>query len=170
MNVLKQLTSIHTFIFDVDGVLTDGTLLVTEHDELLRSMHAKDGFALRWALDKGYKIFIITGGRSQGVKQRLAKLGIEHIYLGIHDKLSLFQDLVANEGLDAERSLYMGDDVPDYSVMKAVKIASCPNDAVPEIKEISHIITEKKGGKGCVREVIETVLRLQDNWFQPDKA
>jgi len=168
MNVLEALKDIKSFIFDVDGVFTDGSLLVTENDELLRTMNAKDGFALRWAVDAGYQVIIITGGTSNGVKWRFEKLGLEHEHISVSDKLGLFHGLASKDIFDPSTALYVGDDLPDYHVMKEVKVAVCPNDAVPEIKSISHIITEKKGGEGCVREIIETVLRLQGKWFPTD--
>ena len=168
MNVLEELKEVSCFIFDVDGVFTDGGLLVTENDELLRCMNAKDGFALRWAIDAGYEIVIITGGTSEGVKWRFEKLGLKQVHIKVVDKLGLLNGLSSKGLIDPAKALYMGDDLPDYHIMKAVKIAVCPNDAVPEIKSISHIVTDKKGGEGCVREIIETVLRLQDKWFKAD--
>lgn len=170
MNVLETLKDIRCFIFDVDGVFTDGGLLVTENDEFLRIMNAKDGFALKWAIDAGYEVLIITGGSSDGVKKRFERLGVKEVFLKIHDKISVFNQLVADGKVDASKTLYMGDDIPDYPVLKAAKIGACPNDAVPEIKSVAQIITNKKGGEGCVREVIETVLRLQGKWFKPEEA
>lgn len=166
MNVLKSLKQVEYFIFDVDGVFTDGGLIVSEDGHLLRTMNAKDGFALRWAIDHSYKLIIITGGNSLGVKERFVNLGLEHVYIAVHDKIALFNKLVKDDVIDPTKALYMGDDLPDYEVMKNVAVAVCPSDAVPEIKEISHIVTNKKGGKGCVREIIETTLRLRDDWFK----
>lgn len=166
MNVLEILKDIEYLIFDVDGVFTNGELIVTENGELLRKMQAKDGLALRFAVDNNINIFIITGGNSEGVKKRFENFGLKHVYIGIHDKLSLFHKLVDESHLDPSKTLYMGDDLNDYAIMKAVKVAACPLDAATEIKEIAHIVTGTKGGEGCVREIMETVLRLQNKWFK----
>jgi 3-deoxy-D-manno-octulosonate 8-phosphate phosphatase (KDO 8-P phosphatase) len=166
MNVLDSLKDINSLVFDVDGVFTDGGLLVFENGDMLRKMNAKDGFAIRHAVNHGYQVIIITGGSSAGVKKRFTNLGLKHVYIGVHDKIALFNKLVEDHVIDPAKTLYMGDDLPDYHVMKEVKVAVCPQNAVPEIKDLSNIITQKKGGDGCVREIIETVLRLQDNWFQ----
>lgn len=166
MNVLESLKEIEYFIFDVDGVFTNGELIVTEQGELLRKMQAKDGLAMRYAIDNNINIFIITGGNSNGVKVRFENLGLKHVYIGIHDKLTLFKKLAAQSLLDPSKTLYMGDDLNDYEVMKEVKVVACPLDAAIEIKEIAHIVTGTKGGEGCVREIMETVLRLQDKWLK----
>ena len=164
-NILSKLKDIKYFIFDVDGVFTDGGLLVTENGELLRRMNAKDGFALRHAVDTGYEVIIITGGNSKGVKSRFEALGLTEVHIAVKDKLALLQKLEQEGKVDPTKSLYMGDDVPDIDIMKKIAFRCCPNDAIPEIKEISHLITTKKGGEGCVREVVEATLRVQDNWL-----
>ena len=116
------------------------------------------------ALNKGYRVCIISGGTNEGVRTRLAALGIEDIYLGAHNKIKQYQTLREKYNLKPETVLYMGDDVPDYPVMKIVGLATCPNDAVREIQEVSKYISDKKGGEGCVRDVIEQVLRVQQKW------
>ena len=158
---LKQIT---TFIFDVDGVLTAGTIQVTTEGEMYRTMHTKDGYALKTAIDKGYNICIISGGSNEGVSKRLAGLGIEDVHLGAHDKISIFETYVNKKNLSTKEVLYMGDDLPDLPVMKLVGLASCPQDAVNEIKSIAHYISHKNGGKGAVRDVIEQVLKLNNDW------
>jgi len=127
-------------------------------------MNVKDGYAMKNALNKGYRVCIISGGTNEGVRTRLAALGIEDIYLGAHNKIKQYQTLIEKYNLKPENVLYMGDDVPDYPVMKIVGLATCPNDAVREIQEVSKYISDKKGGEGCVRDVIEQVLRVQQKW------
>ncbi|HKK62500.1 MAG TPA: HAD hydrolase family protein [Bacteroidales bacterium] len=152
------------FMFDVDGVLTNSQLLLTEKGELLRSMTTRDGFAIKIALKEQYGITIITGGSSTGVQKRLSLLGITNIHSGIEDKLTVLKDLIGSNDLNPEEILYMGDDLPDIHVMKEVGLPCCPADAVPEIKACSKAITSANGGEGCVREIIEKVLKIQSKW------
>lgn len=162
----EYLFKIKAFVFDVDGVLTNGTVMVNTNGELLRNMNIKDGFALKTAVDKGYKVCIISGGSNEGVRKRLEALGIKEVFLGTHLKLNTLDQFMKEHQLTKEQLLYMGDDLPDYEVMQQVGLACCPQDAVPEIKAIAHYISHKKGGKGCVRDVIEQVLKVQGNWFK----
>ncbi|WCL81706.1 3-deoxy-D-manno-octulosonate 8-phosphate phosphatase [Saprospira sp. CCB-QB6] len=168
MSFLNYLSEIKTFIFDVDGVFTNGELLVQEDGRLLRSMNVKDGFAFKLALEKGYDIFIITGGRSEGVWRRFEGLGLPagNYFAGQHDKLSCIRELIEAERINLDHCLYMGDDLPDYAPMRLVALACCPADAVPEIQAVSQYVSPKKGGMGCVRDVIERVLKVQDQWPQ----
>ncbi len=159
--IMPQIT---TFIFDVDGVLTDGNVSVLSNGELIRSMNIKDGYALKTAVNKGYNVCIISGGTNEGVRLRLQGLGIADIYLGAHHKTKQLHEYIKNRGIKLEHVLYMGDDIPDTPVMKLVGLAACPKDAVPEVQDISHYISQKKGGKGCVRDVIEQVLKVKDKW------
>lgn len=158
------LHKINTFIFDVDGVLTNGMLTIMPDGELVRHMNVKDGYAMKLALKKGFRVCIISGGTNQAVKSRLAALGIEDIYLGAHDKIKQYQEIIEKYNLQADNILYMGDDIPDLPVMKKVGLSCCPNDAVPEIQQISKYISNKKGGEGCVRDVIEQVLKVNGKW------
>jgi 3-deoxy-D-manno-octulosonate 8-phosphate phosphatase (KDO 8-P phosphatase) len=158
------LHKINTFIFDVDGVLTNGMLTIMPDGELVRHMNVKDGYAMKLALNKGFRVCIISGGTNQAVKSRLAALGIEDIYLGAHDKIKQYQEIIEKYNLQAENILYMGDDIPDLPVMTKVGLSCCPNDAVPEIQQISKYISNKKGGEGCVRDVIEQVLKVNGKW------
>lgn len=164
MIVFDRFKSIKTFIFDIDGVWTNGELLVTETGELLRTMNAKDGLAGSRAIRSGYQFVIITGGVSKGVEDRLRNLGVAEVYIGIRDKTKLFDQLVAEKKLDPTTALYMGDDLPDIGVLKAVHLATCPKDAVQEVLDICHYISPFEGGKGCVRDVIERVMRIQAKW------
>ncbi|QNJ98592.1 KdsC family phosphatase [Constantimarinum furrinae] len=161
----EYLNHIKTFVFDVDGVLTDGTIMVTTEGEMYRSMNIKDGYALKTAVDKGYTVVIISGGSNEGVRKRLNGLGITHIYLGTHAKTETLQTFLKEHQLKSENALFMGDDLPDLEVMKIVGLPCCPQDAAPEIKDISAYVSHKKGGKGCVRDVIEQVLKVQGNWI-----
>lgn len=163
-NVLAEFKDISTFIFDVDGVFTNSELLITEEGELLRKMHTRDGYAVKLALRADIDVIIITGGSSIGVVKRLKGLGVTRVFYGIKDKLEVFNSLVRNQVLDPKSTAYMGDDLPDYTVMKQVRLACCPNDAAPEILKLSDYISPQDGGKGAVRDVLEKVLRSQSKW------
>lgn len=160
----EYLSDITTLIFDVDGVLTDGTITVTTDGEMLRTMNIKDGFALKMAVDAGYSVCIISGGSNEGVRKRLSGLGIKDIYLGAHNKIEQLNDYFNKNNITKAQTLYMGDDIPDFPVMQIVALPCCPQDAVPEIKTISKYISHKNGGQGAVRDVIEQVLKVQGKW------
>ncbi len=164
LNFKQQLTKITTLMFDVDGVMTNGSVLVMESGEMVRNMNSKDGYALHLAFQKGYRIVIITGGNNVAVKNALNKTGITDIFINQHDKLQCYKDYIYTNNLSDEEVLYMGDDLPDWEVMSRVGVATCPYDAATEIKEICKYVSSKKGGEGCVRDVIEQVLRVQGNW------
>jgi 3-deoxy-D-manno-octulosonate 8-phosphate phosphatase (KDO 8-P phosphatase) len=158
------MNDITTFIFDVDGVLTDGTVHVSQSGEMLREMHIRDGFAMKAALESGYNVCIISGGSNEGVRIRLRNLGITDIHLGTPNKVDTFNEYIELYKIKPEQVLYMGDDIPDYHVMKLVGLPTCPQDASPEIKAISNYISHIKGGKGAVRDVIEQVMKVQEKW------
>ncbi|AXT60099.1 HAD-IIIA family hydrolase [Aquimarina sp. AD10] len=160
----EYLQHITTFIFDVDGVLTDGTVLVHTDGQLLRTMNIKDGYALKAAVQQGFNVCIISGGKNEGVRQRLKNLGIKDIYLGAHQKVEQLEEYLKLHDIKTQNVLYMGDDIPDIPVMKMIGLPSCPQDAVAEVKEVSKYVSYKKGGKGCVRDVIEQVLKVQEKW------
>ena len=155
---------ITTFIFDVDGVLTDGKVTIFPDGQLIRSMSIKDGYALKKAIDNGYNVCIISGGTNSAVKTRLRDLGVSDIFLGVQDKVDKMNEYLKIYDIDIINVLYMGDDIPDYEVMKNVGLPACPKDAVQEIQDISIYVSQKKGGNGCVRDVIEQVLKVQDKW------
>ena len=159
--IMPQIT---TFVFDVDGVLTDGTVTIFPNGDLIRKMNTKDGYALRTAVDLGYNVCIITGGTNAAIKSRLRGLGITDIYLGADNKKDQLDEYLEINEISAENVLYMGDDIPDYPPMEFVGLPTCPKDAVPEIQNISKYISQKREGKGCVRDVIEQVLKVQDKW------
>lgn len=160
----EYLNHITTFIFDVDGVLTDGTVTITTKGEMLRRMNIKDGYAIKTAIDQGYNMCVISGGSNEGVRRRLEGLGVTNIYLGAHNKMDQMNEFLHNYDVKLENVLYMGDDIPDYPTMKLAGLPCCPQDAVPEIKEISSYVSHRNGGKGAVRDVIEQVLKVQGKW------
>jgi 3-deoxy-D-manno-octulosonate 8-phosphate phosphatase (KDO 8-P phosphatase) len=163
-NYKELLSTITTFIFDVDGVLTDGSVHISPSGEMLRIMNIRDGFAMKAAVESGYHVCIISGGNNEGVKIRLKNLGITDIYLGTPNKVETFNEYIEIYAIDPEQVLYMGDDIPDYHVMQLVGMPTCPQDASPEIKAISKYISHKNGGKGAVREIIEQVMKVQNKW------
>lgn len=162
--MLDLFGSITTFVFDVDGVLTDGTLFVFENGEQVRRMNIKDGYALQLAIKKGYRVAIFSGSVSEAVVKRLNKLGVMDVFMDVKDKKSRIQEYMLQHQINAEEMLFMGDDIPDYSIMKEVALPCAPSDAVPEIKQIAKYISPSPGGQGCVRDVIEKVLKLRDHW------
>ena len=163
-NYKQYLKDIKTLVFDVDGVLTNGSVTITTDGELLRAMNIKDGYALKTALDAGMTICVITGGTNEGVKKRLRALGITDIYLGVTNKEDQLKEFIDVYNIDPKTTLYMGDDLPDLYAMNLVALPCCPQDAAPEIKEISKYISHKKGGEGAVRDIIEQVLKVQGKW------
>jgi 3-deoxy-D-manno-octulosonate 8-phosphate phosphatase (KDO 8-P phosphatase) len=168
MNILSLFKPISTFVFDVDGVLTDGTVQLLPNGEQSRRMNIKDGYALQLAVKKGYRVVIISGGRSESVVTRLQGLGITDIYTGVLDKQEKLQDYVFENDLKWEEIIFMGDDIPDYRAMQLVGLPVCPADAAPEIKSICRYVSPVTGGNGCVREVIEKVLKLNDHWMMDE--
>lgn|SRR6476661_659915 len=164
MNLIDKFKVVTTFILDVDGVLTDGTVYVFDSGEQVRRMSIKDGFALQLAVKKGYRMLIISGGNSPAVITRLKKLGITDIFMNVLDKKAIIVQYMQDHGLNKEQVLYMGDDIPDYVAMKTVGMPVAPADAAHEIRKAALYISTAEGGKGCVREVIEKVLRLNGHW------
>jgi 3-deoxy-D-manno-octulosonate 8-phosphate phosphatase (KDO 8-P phosphatase) len=164
MNILEFFQKITTFIFDVDGILTDGTVLVLENGLQARRMNIKDGFALQMAQKNGYKVLIISGGNSPQVVDRLEKLGITNIHMSVLDKKAFLLEYISANKLKKEEVLYMGDDLPDLPAMSVVGLPCCPADAVIEVKEAVQYISPVNGGHACVRDVIEKVLKLNDHW------
>ncbi len=167
MNILELFAPIRVFVFDVDGVLTNGQLLLTPDNQMLRSMNIKDGYAMELAIKKGYKIWTISGSKSEPAKARFNRLGITNAYDGVTNKKAFLQELAAKENVSYAHILYMGDDIPDYAAMQICGLPTCPNDAVAEITQVAKYISPFKGGAGCVRDVIEKVLKLNGDWELP---
>ena len=164
MTVLERFQKIKLFVFDVDGVLTDGSLYVFNDGEQARKMNIKDGFALQLAVKKGYGMLVISGAYSEAVQKRLEKLGITDVLMKVTDKRQTLLRYLEEKKISAEHVLFMGDDIPDYSVMKIAGLACAPANAAPEIRSIAHFISTSNGGEGCVREVIEKVLKINGHW------
>ncbi len=163
-NFKSHLTKIKAFAFDVDGVLSKQSILLHPSGDMMRSMNTKDGFAIQYAVKQGFPVAIITGGKSESIKFRFRGLGITDVYLGSMNKIEDFMDFVFKYGLKKDDVLYMGDDMPDWEVMQNCGMPTSPADAVPEIQRLAHYISDKKGGEGCVRDVIEQVLKAQNKW------
>jgi 3-deoxy-D-manno-octulosonate 8-phosphate phosphatase (KDO 8-P phosphatase) len=161
---LSDFKYVRHFIFDIDGVLTDGCLLIHSDGSLLRTMHIKDGYALQLAVKKGFSVSIISGAAGDAIKSRFTSLGISDVHLGITDKKAILADILQNGMSNKDTILYMGDDMPDLQVMKMVYFPCCPADACNEIKAVSRYISPFDGGKGCARDVIEKVLKLNGCW------
>lgn len=164
MNILEIFQPIRAFVFDVDGVLTDGGVWVMEDGQQVRRMSTRDGFALQLAVKMGYKVAIISGGTAPAVRMRLNKLGVTDVHMGIEDKRSVLEEYMSIHGLEPREVLYMGDDIPDHGPMEAAGLPCCPADAATEILRLSRYISPARGGEGCARDVIEKVLKLNDHW------
>lgn len=164
MNILKQFSSISCFVFDMDGVLTDGSLLVLPNGVMARKMNIKDGYALQLAIKKGYQVLVISGGNSPEVKERLQKLGVTEVWMQVPDKVAILEQWLFVNRIATSEVLFMGDDVPDLQVMRMAGLKACPLDAAIDIKNSVDYISIYKGGEGCVREVIEKVMKLRGDW------
>ena len=162
--MLEAFRHITTFVFDVDGVMTDGTLLVLPDGIMARRMNIKDGYALQLAIKKGYRVLVISGGDSPEVKDRLKKLGVTEVWMKTHQKRAVLQEYMQKESVGAGEILFMGDDIPDLDVIQIAGLPCCPSDAVQEIKDKAIYISHLKGGEGCVRDVIEKVMKLRGDW------
>jgi 3-deoxy-D-manno-octulosonate 8-phosphate phosphatase (KDO 8-P phosphatase) len=163
-NFKEKLNKITTFIFDMDGVLTNGKVWIMSGQDPARQLNSKDGYAFHLASQKGYKLFLLSGGHSNAIKESLLRIGFRGIYMSQPNKLECYKDMLIEHDLKPEEIIYMGDDLPDYNVMSEVGIASCPSDAAHEIKALSIYVSTCKGGEGCARDVIEQVLRLKGDW------
>lgn len=167
MNYKVLLNQVNYFIFDVDGVFTDGSVSIFR-DELVRTFNARDCYAIQYAAKLGFGISIITGGDSESVKATFLSLGVQEVYLKSHDKLRVFNEHLAPKGMLADQALYMGDDIPDIPLLKQVLVPCCPQDALVDVKSVCLYVSPFHGGKGCVRDVIEQTLRCQGKWLLPE--
>lgn len=164
-----DLTRIKALIFDVDGVLSDSNVLLFG-GQPVRTANTKDGYALQHAAKTSLRLAIITGGRNETIRERYMGLGISDIFMGVSVKIDVYNEYLLANALSPEEVLYMGDDIPDFEVMKNCGCPCCPSDAAPEIKAISCYISHRKGGEGCVRDVVEQVLRAQRLWMHNAEA
>ncbi len=164
-DIKKEFSHIKAFAFDVDGVFTNGAVMLHPGGEFIRMMNIKDGYAVQHAVKMGYPIAVISGGYSKMVRKRFKYLGVKDIYMKSGHKVPAFHDFCNKYQLQTSDVLYMGDDLPDYEVMKLAGFSACPSDAAFEIREICSYISYQKGGEGCVRDIIEQVLRLHDKWM-----
>lgn len=165
-----DLKKIRAIAFDVDGVLSNHTITLHPAGEPMRTVNTKDGYAIQYAVKSGLNISIITGARTESIKIRYSNLGVKDIYIAAGVKVEIFEDWISKYSLKEDEIIYMGDDIPDYEVMKRVGCPCCPADAVPEIKEISRYVSTYKGGDGCARDVIEQVMKAQGIWMKDKKA
>lgn len=163
-NVLSLFKNITTFVFDMDGVLTDGSLWVMPGGVWVRKMNIKDGYALQLAVKKDYRVVVISGSSSDEVTDRLHKLGVSDVFMKVEDKENLLNEYLSKHSLQKEEVLCMGDDIPDLKILQMAGLAACPADAIQEIKSVSQYISHIPGGEGCVRDVIEKVLKLRGDW------
>lgn len=167
-SIKAQFSRIEVVVLDVDGVLTDGSIVVTAQGEENRIMNTKDGFALNHAAKMAFPVWVISGGKSPGVATRLHRLGLKEVHLGIDNKLETLESLLSQNNIKKENVLYMGDDLPDYHCMHTVGIAACPADSAPEILAIAQYVVPVDGGKGCVRHLLREVLLAKGLWFVSD--
>ena len=167
-NYRQKLSKITTFIFDFDGVLSDGRIYVFPDGDQIRATNAKDGYAIQYAVKKGYHVAIISGGYSETMRQRFKNFPAMDIFLSVPDKVQKLQEYMTQYQLTKEQIMIMGDDIPDYKMMQMAGIKCCPADAAEEIKSISDYISFQNGGCGCVRDVIEQTLKAQGKWFEAD--
>lgn len=169
-NFKEDIARVRAFVFDVDGVMTDGGIIPTPDGDFIRRYHAKDGYAIAYAIKLGYKVCIISGGRGEMLRRRLEMLGVDKMYLNCMDKIAAIDEFIAENGLDADEVIYMGDDIPDLDCMRRVGIPVCPADACTEIIEASRYVSEYDGGHGAVRDIVEQVLRAQGVWARSSEG
>jgi 3-deoxy-D-manno-octulosonate 8-phosphate phosphatase (KDO 8-P phosphatase) len=169
MTTYKELLQhVTTFVFDYDGVLTDGSVITTNDGEAYRVSNVKDGYAIQLARKKGYRIAVISGARSDAMLHRMKALQVTDVFMGVEKKLEAFRDYLEKHHLGPGQVLYMGDDIPDYEVMMEAGVSACPADAAEEIKAVAKYISHFEGGRGCARDVIEQVMKVQGKWMNDD--
>lgn len=163
-NFKEDIARVEAFVFDVDGVFTDGSITPLADGDFIRTYYAKDGYAVAYAVSQGYKICVISGGRGKMIENRFNMLHVHKAYYNCADKQKALAEFIAENNLNPENVIFMGDDMPDLGVMRMVGIPVCPADAASEIIEASRYVSEYPGGRGCVRDIIEQVLRAQGKW------
>ena len=169
MDLLQKFSTLKALAFDMDGVLTDGGLWILPEGEWVRRMHIRDGYALQAAVKEGYPVMVISGSVSSPVEQRLRKLGVEEVHMGVKNKLDCLIGILTGHGIDPGDCLFMGDDLPDLECVRTAGIGCCPADAASEVREASDYLSPFRGGEGCVRDVIERVMRSRGVWSHADE-
>ncbi|NVO20464.1 MAG: HAD-IIIA family hydrolase [Bacteroidetes bacterium] len=167
-NYKERLLKVNTFIFDYDGVLSDGIVILMSNGEALRTANVKDGYAIQLAMKKGYRIAIISGAYSESVKKRFENLKVSDVFLGVDHKILVFEEYLTKHSISPEEVLFMGDDIPDYEIMLKAGVPTCPADAAEEIRSLAVYISHHNGGQGCVRDIIEQVMKVQGKWMNED--
>jgi 3-deoxy-D-manno-octulosonate 8-phosphate phosphatase (KDO 8-P phosphatase) len=167
-NYKTLLTGVNTFMFDYDGVMTDGHVILQHDDPPLRTANVRDGYVLQLAVKMGYNVVVISGGFSRSMDNRFDTLNIKDAFTGVKNKVAVFEKYIKEKNIDPKNVVYMGDDIPDIPVMKRVGVPVSPADAVEEVKEVSVYISDKNGGGGCVRDIIEQVMKIQGKWMTPE--
>lgn len=165
-----DLSKIRAVVFDLDGVLSSETIALGVDGTPLRTVNIKDGYAIQLAMKMGLRVAILSGCKIEAVRKRYEGLGMEDIYLGASVKIKIYDDFIAKYGLKDDEVIFMGDDIPDLEVMRRVGCPVCPNDACPEVKAVSCYVSDRCGGQGCGRDVIEQVLRAQGKWLKDERA
>lgn len=168
LNYKSKLKEINTFVFDIDGVFTDNIVYLTADGEQMRTANVRDGYAVQLAVKKGLRIVILSGGKNEIVRKRFESLGVKDIFLGSAEKLPILKSFLAQNSIEISTVCYMGDDIPDLPVLQAVGLKTCPADAAPEIKEICEYISDRNGGKGCVRDILEQALKIKNLWLDAE--
>uniref|UniRef100_UPI0040269C59 KdsC family phosphatase n=1 Tax=Butyricimonas virosa TaxID=544645 RepID=UPI0040269C59 len=166
----EELKKVEAFAFDVDGVFSRHEMNITPEGDLIRTSCTKDGYAMMYCTKKGYPVCIISGGQAPGVRERFEKLGVKDVYLGVANKVEVLNEFLQKYNLNPENVMYMGDDIPDYNVMKIVGMPVCPSDACEEIKAIARYISDTPGGLGCVRDVVAPSIRLLLSGLEPRRT
>ena len=170
MSYKNKLIKIKNFVFDVDGVFTNGSIIVDSDGNEFREFSTRDGIAVKLAADLGYNICIISGGNNEGVRKRLNRLGVKDVFLGVDNKHLIYKEFLNKYDLKNSETVYMGDDLPDITILENCGLSTCPNDACPEVREVVEYVSCKNGGMGCVRDILEQTLKLQGNWTLKDSS
>lgn len=168
MNYKAKLNDIKAFVFDFDGVMTDGSVWTFGDGETVRCGNVKDGYAIQYAVKKGYIVACISGATSQSIANRMSALGVTQCYMGCSKKIDTYNKFLEGNHLSQNQVVVMGDDIPDYEMLQKCGVATCPADAAEEVKQVADYVSLYPGGRGCVRDIIEQVLRLHGKWFDPD--
>lgn len=169
-NFKEDIASAEAFVFDVDGVFTDGKIIPLADGDFIRAYYAKDGYAVAYAVSRGYTVAVISGGRGLTLERRFRHLGVKELHIDVCDKLGCLKEIIGRLGLNPEKVIFVGDDIPDLECMQYVGLPVCPADAASEVIEASRYVSEYDGGRGCVRDIVEQVLRARGDWAQDSKG